>query len=169
MKRGIHELVMVGALAALAGCSSAMPSAPPISPTSVQMRDYTDARKKVVETLKASRITAKVQLCASGSGETTFTFKGKGKGHVRGKVVAKGEWSFSSIGGQTLWTFSETFKIKGKADGTITGSGTDNIATCKTFGPVTNNKDLAYHLGKLSGFATTNVMKNGARLLQQMH
>jgi len=169
MKRGIYELVTVGVLAALVGCSSATPSAPPISSTSEQMRDYSDARKKVVETLKARRMTAKVQLCASGSGETTFTFKGKAKGHVRGKVVAKGEWSFSTIGGQTLWTFSETFKIKGKADGTITGSGTDNIATCKTFGPVTNNKDLAYHLGKLSGSAMTKLMENGGTLLQQMH
>lgn len=169
MKRAIYELVIAGALAALASCSSATPSAPPISPAGAQMRDYIDARKKVVETLKARRMTAKVQLCASGSGETTFMIKGKAKGHVRGKVVAKGEWGFSTIGGQTLWTFSETFKIKGKADGTITGSGTDNIATCKTFGPVNNNNDLAYHLGTLSGSATTNLMKNGGKLLQQMH
>lgn len=114
MKRGIYELVMVGALAALAGCSSATLSAPPISPTSVQMRDYIDARKKVVETLKASRITAKVQLCASGSGETTFTFKGKGKGHVRGKVVAKGEWSFSSIGDKRCGPFRRPLRSKAR-------------------------------------------------------
>jgi len=169
MKRKSYELVIVGALVALAGCSSATPSAPPISPTAVKMRDNNDAGKKVVETLKASRIAAKVQLCASGSGDTTFTFKGKATGHVSGNVTAKGEWSFSSIGGQTLWTYSETFKIGDKADGTITGSGTDSVATCKTFGPVTNNKDLAYHLGTLSGSATTNLMKNGGKLLQQMH
>jgi len=169
MKRRIYELVIASALVALAGCSNATPSAPPISPTGAQMRDYSDAGNKVVETLKASRMTAKVQLCASGSGETTFTFKGKATGHVNGKVSAKGEWSFSTISGHTFWTYSETFNIAGKADGTITGNGTDNVVTCKTFGPVTNDKDLAYHLGMLSGSATTNRMKNGGKLLQQMH
>jgi hypothetical protein len=55
------------------------------------------------------------------------------------------------------------------ADGTITGSGTGGIAKCHTFGPVTGQRDLQYHLDTLSGAATTNLLKNRGKFLEQLH
>jgi hypothetical protein len=153
------------ALLAFAGCSNGASSVPGLSSAAPQ-------GKSSRETLNAPRMVVKVQSCISGqSGEATFSAKGMAKGQFPGKFVASGQWSFTNISGKTLWTFAETFKITGGhlADGTIMGSATsDGIATCKTFGPVTHN-DLQYHLGTLSGAATTNRMKNGAKLLEQLH
>ena len=162
-----YELFTAAALAALVGCSGETPTALSFSPAGSRVNGMASAA--VVETLRARRITVKKQSCGSGAGSATFTYKGKAKGRVRGKLLAKGAWSFSSVGGETLWIFSETFRIKGKhpADGTITGSGTDAVATCTTFGPV-SNKELTYHFGTLSGAATTNLMKNGAKILQRL-
>jgi hypothetical protein len=170
MKSRIYALVAAYTVFALAGCSGGTPSAPPLSSVAPQGGAHADAFL-IAEVLKARRIVVKVQSCISGSGGATFTVKGKAKGPFRGKFVAKGQWGFYSIGGQTLWTFAETFRIKGahRADGTITGSGTDSIAKCKTFGPVSNLKDLQYHLGTKSGAATTNLLKNGGKLLQRLH
>jgi hypothetical protein len=55
------------------------------------------------------------------------------------------------------------------ADGTITGGGTGGIAKCHTFGPVTGQRDLQYHLDTLSGAATTNLLKNRGKFLEQLH
>jgi hypothetical protein len=55
------------------------------------------------------------------------------------------------------------------ADGTITGRGTGGIAKCHTFGPVTGQRDLQYHLDTLSGAATTNLLKNRGKFLEQLH
>ena len=164
-----HSLLIATAIAALAGCSNAAPSVPKLLPGAVS-NDSADAHQKVVETLKARRIVVKVQSCVSGTGEATFTAKGKAKGRVRGKFTASGVWNFFSSGSQTVWTFSESFKIKGKhpTTGTVTGNGTDAIATCKTFGPVNNKTDLTFHLGNATGAATTTLLKNGATLVQQM-
>ncbi|MGA8099739.1 MAG: hypothetical protein WB810_13880 [Candidatus Cybelea sp.] len=169
MRFRIYGLFVVGALVALVGCSGGTPSAPTFPPGGRQVSSRIDMAA-IAETLKARRVVVKQQFCASGAGEATFSAKGPARGHVRGKFVASGVWNFYSGGGQTLWTFSETFKITGRhpADGTITGNGTDAAATCKTFGTV-SGKDLTYHLGTLSGAATTNLMKNGSRLLERLH
>ena len=170
MKPGIYELFIAGALVALAGCSSGSPATPASSSTSTQSSESIDA-KAVVETLKSGHVTVKVQSCISGTGAATFSAKGKAKGHVRGKFVVSGEWNFYSGAGQSFWTFAETFKIKGRhpITGTITGTGTDSVAKCKTFGPVSGGSELTYHLGQLSGAATTKLIKNGGTLLEQMH
>ncbi len=171
MKLRIYTLFAACTVLACAGCFGATPSAPALSSAGSAGNDGI-AALSIVEALKARRIAVKTQSCLSGqSGSATFGAKGKAKGKFRGKFVAKGQWSFSNVGGSTLWTFAETFKIKGAhpADGTVTGSGTDGVATCKTFGPVKNLKDLQYHLGTASGAATTILMKNGAKLLEQLH
>lgn len=159
------------ALLAFAGCSSGAAPAPTLPSAGVQGTHYALALAST-ETLKARRMVVKVQSCVSGiSGEATFTAKGKAKGKFRGKFSASGGWNFDIISGQTLWTFAETFKISGRhpADGTITGSGESGIATCSKFGPVTGSGDLQYHLETFSGDATTNLMKNGAKFLEQLH
>ena len=162
--------MIAGTLGAFVGCSSGTPAAPPFSPTTTEMNYRADARK-VTETLTASRVVVKVQSCASGAGNATFTAKGKAKGRVRGKFALKGSWNFYDVSGAMFWTFAETFTIKGThpMDGTITGSGSNALAKCKSFGPAGNTTDLTYHLGTASGAATTNLIKNGAMLLEQLH
>lgn len=127
-------------------------------------------KKKPFEILKARTVSVKVQECASGAGEATFTAKGKAKGRYRGKFTLSGAWNFVNVSGVSFWTFAETFKIKGKhpITGSSEGSNSDAIATCKTFGPVNNDKDLMYELGVKSGAATTTLIKNGAGLLQRL-
>ena len=166
-----HAFCLAAALLALAGCSSAAPSAVPFPAAGTQINDTGAPRKKVFETLKAGRVVVKVQSCVSGTGVATFAAKGKATGHVRGKFSVSGTWNFFNAGGQSYWTFSESFTIKGKHPkvGTVTGSGTDAIATCKTFGPVNGVKDLTYELGTKSGAATTSLIKNGAAFLQRLH
>ena len=155
-------------LVVLASCSSPtpMPSLPGVAPM-----DQVDAHKKSYETLKAARVVVKVQSCISGTGAATFSASGKAKGRVRGKFRLTGTWNFFNVGGESYWTFAESFEIKGKhpTDGIVTGSGTDSIATCKTFGPVNGGKELTYKLRLRSGAATTTLLKNGAALLQRLH
>lgn len=170
MKSEIHVVILAGAVAALAGCTGERPLAPAVpGGTQTQVNDQAGALA-VVETLKSARVVVKVQSCGSGAGNATFSAKGKAKGKVRGKFTVSGTWNFYSIGTQALWTFAESIKIKGKHPtvGTITGSGTSSLATCKTFGPASGS-DLTYHLGSKSGSATTKQLKNGAAFLQQMH
>ncbi len=159
------------AVLAFAGCSGGTPSAPALSSASSQGDDHVGALS-FGEVFKARRIVVKKQSCiASQSGEATFSAKGTASGPFRGKFVASGQWNFYSVGGQTQWTFAETFKITGQrpADGTVTGNGSHIIATCKTFGPVSSLKELQYHLGMASGAATTNLMKNGGKFIQRLH
>lgn len=162
----LRSFCIAAGLLTLASCSSPTPmfSTPGVAPA-----DQVDARK-AYETLKARRVVVTVQSCVSGTGGATFSASGKAKGRVRGKFTLTGTWSFFSVGGQSYWTFAESFKIKGKHPtvGTITGSGTDAIATCKTFGPVNGGKELTYKLRVRSGAATTTLMKNGAALLQRL-
>jgi len=174
MKSRSYKLVIAGAIAVLAGCSSGgTPSVPAFSPSGAQINERVEAKKKKpTETLKAKRVTVKVQSCISGTGQATAVAKGKAKGRYHGKLSVTAAWDVYGVGGgQFFWVFGETFKIKGKhpITGTITGTGTDAIATCKTFGPVKNAKDLTYHLGTKTGSATMPVIKNGAPLLQQLH
>lgn len=170
MKSGICVVTLASTVAALAGCSGEKSLAPAVpGGTQTQVSDH-GGPLAVFETLKSARVVVKVQSCGSGAGTATFSAKGRAKGHVRGKFSVSGTWNFYSIGTQALWTFSESFKIKGKHPtvGTITGSGTSTLATCKTFGPASGS-DLTYHLGSKSGNATTKELKNGASFLQQMH
>ncbi|MEO7202232.1 MAG: hypothetical protein ABIZ82_06530 [Candidatus Tumulicola sp.] len=115
-------------------------------------------------------MTVQKQSCISGTGTATFHAKGTAKGPNPGTITAKGEWNFFIVGGQTTWTFAETFKISGKhpADGTITGNGNGKTATCTTVGPVTKSDVLEYHLGTASGSATTNRLKNGGSMLERL-
>ena len=170
MKSRIYKL-FASAVLALAGCSGATQSSPALSSTSPQGNDHVRALS-FGEVFNAARIAVKKQSCMGRrSGEATFSAKGKANGPITGKFVASGQWSFYRVAGQTLWTFSETFKLTGRrpADGTVTGNGTKIIATCKTFGPVSSLKDLHYHLGTASGPATTNLMKNGGAFIQRLH
>lgn len=167
----MYALFVAGAYLVLAGCSSATPSAPALLPRGPQRDDRIGAAS-FGEVFKASGIVVKTQSCIAGqSGVATFSARGKASGPYRGTFVASGQFSFSRAGGQTLWTFAETFKIRGSrsADGTITGNGTHVTATCKTFGPVNGLNDLTYHLGPASGAATTNRLNNGGSLLQRLH
>lgn len=171
MKYGIQQVCIAGTLVAFAGCSNATPPTPNFSLTNARTTDQIDPfKKKPFEILKARKVVVKVQSCASGAGEATVTANGKAKGRYRGKFTLSGAWSFVNISGQSFWTFGETFKIKGRhpITGSIDGTGTDAIATCKTFGPVKNPKDLTYELGTKKGSATMSLIKNGASLLQQM-
>jgi hypothetical protein len=172
MKSILYGLLIVGVAAALAGCSGAtpsVPSAPSISQPGTQM-DEIDAKKKVIEILKSAKVTVKVQSCISGSGSATFAAKGKAKGKYRGKLTVSGAWNFVNVSGVSFWTFGETFKIKGHhpVTGTIEGTGSTTIATCKTFGPFKHGKELTYHLGTWSGAPIMNVIKQGAALLEKL-
>ncbi len=170
MKSRIYTLFAC-ALLALAGCSVGAPSAPALSSTSRQGDDHVGALS-FGEVFKAARIVVKKQSCMGRrSGEATFSAKGNASGPITGKFLASGQWSFYRVGGQSLWTFAETFKLTGRhpADGTVTGNGTKIIATCKTFGPVNNLKELHYHLGTASGAATVNLMKNRGTFAQTLH
>jgi hypothetical protein len=156
------------ALLAFTGCSGGASSVPALHSAGPQSDHVVALSSR--ETLDAPRTVVKVQSCISGqSGVATFSAKGNAKGRFPGKFTASGTWSFNVISGHTLWTFGETFKITGghAADGTITGSGTSGIAKCKTFGP--GQKGLQYHLDTLSGAATTNLLKNGGKFLEEMH
>jgi hypothetical protein len=155
----------------ITGCSTGAPSATAPVPGGPQGNNLV-AAAPLGEVFTAGRIIVKKRSCIAGqSGEATFSAKGKASGPYGGDFVASGQWNFYRIGGQSLWTFAETFKITGRsrADGTVTGNGTDNIAACKTFGPVSSLKDLKYHLATASGAATTNLMKNGGKLIQRLH
>jgi hypothetical protein len=154
-----------------AGCSTVTPSAPAFVAAGPQGNSRV-AAAPLGEVFTAGRIVVKKRSCIAGqSGEATFSAKGHAGGPYAGDFVASGQWNFYRIGSQSLWTFAETFKIAGRrrADGTVTGNGADIIATCKTFGPVSSLKDLKYHLGTASGAATTNLMKNGGKLVQRLH
>ncbi len=152
----------------VAGCSNEAPS-PPAVPVANLVRGGAVAAS-FGEVFSSKRVTVKKQSCISGTGTSTFAAKGTAKGPSPGTFSAKGEWNFFVAGGQTTWTFSETFKIDGKqpADGTITGVGSGNTATCTTFGPVTKSGVLQYHLGAASGSATTSRLKNGNSMVQHL-
>jgi hypothetical protein len=173
IRRALFErpaLFVACAVLLFAGCSTGTPSAPALFPGGPQ-GDRVGA-PSLGEVFKAGRIVVKKQSCIAGqSGEATFSAKGNASGPYEGDFVASGQWNFYRVGGQSLWTFAETFKITGRrrADGTVTGNGTNRIATCKTFGPVSTLKELKYHLGTASGAATTNLMKNGVKLIQHLH
>ncbi len=152
----------------VAGCSNEAPSASEHPVANLVSAGAVAA--SFGEVLSSKRASVKKQSCISGTGTSTFTAKGTAKGPNPGTFSAKGEWNFFVAGGQTTWTFSETFKIDGKqpADGTITGVGSGKIATCTTFGPVTKSSVLQYHLGSASGSATTTRLKNGNGMLQRL-
>lgn len=171
MRKKLFGLSVGIALAALVGCSTPMRPVPSVSSTSMQRDGERDAhKKKPFEILKARSVAVTVVSCVSGSGEATFTAKGKAKGHYRGKFPLSGAWNFVNASGQSFWTFAETFKISGHhpITGSIEGTGSDAIATCKTFGPVKGGKDLTYELGTKKGAPTISLIKNGAALLQQL-
>ena len=169
-----YGLCLAGVLAGFVGCSS--PTPPVFAPfgahtTGAQMNGETDAKKKKpFETLKAKNTAVKTLSCVSGSGSATFTAKGKAKGRYRGKFSVSGGWNFVNVSGVSFWTFAETFLIKGKhpITGTMEGTGSETFATCKTFGPVNNSKDLTFHLGTKTGSPTLKIIKDGAPLLQLM-
>ncbi|HVN68940.1 MAG TPA: hypothetical protein VMU38_04735 [Candidatus Binatia bacterium] len=173
MKSIIPLLSLAATIAASAGCSTVTPAAPALSPARVQTGDRIDKKKKPYEILKATHISVETVECnPSGlAGVAEFSASGTAKGRVKGKFTMVGGWNFAIVGSQTVWNFSESFEIKGKhpKDGGVTGSGTGNISTCKKFGPVTGGSDLTYHLGKKAGDATTNSLKDGGTLLQQLH
>jgi hypothetical protein len=167
----IYSFFVVSGALAFGGCAGGSPFAP--GALSNASRAENSVRAAALgELLKASRIAVKTGSCIQGqSGNATFTANGTASGPHNGKLAAKGQWSFFKVSGQNLWTFAETFKITGAhpADGTVTGDGKGNTATCKTFGPVSSLSVLHYHLGSASGAATTNLMKNGGNLLQRLH
>jgi hypothetical protein len=165
------KFFVVYALFALAGCGGGTPSATALSPAGLQ-GDGGVSAATFGEVFKSKSIVVKQQSCISGqSGVATFKVKGNAGGPFRGTFTASGQWSFAIVGGQSIWTFAETFKIAGghPADGTITGNGMGTTAKCKTFGPVSALTDLQYKLGMASGAATTNLMKNRGSLLQRLH
>jgi len=173
MKSTIALLSLAATLVASAGCSNTTPSMPAFSPARVQTNDRIDKKKKPYEILKAAHISVDTVECnPSGlAGVASFTASGTAKGRVKGKFSMVGGWNYAIISGQTLWNFSESFEIKGKhpKDGTVTGSGTGNVADCKKFGPITSGSDLTYHLGKKTGDVSTNALKDGGSMLEQLH
>jgi hypothetical protein len=152
----------------VAGCSNGAPSAPKVPIANLGSGGAVAA--SFGEVLSSKHVSVKKQSCISGTGTATFSAKGTAKGPSPGTFSAKGEWNFFAAGGQTTWTFSETFKIEGKqpADGTITGVGSGNTATCTTFGPVTKSSVLQYHLGTASRSATTTRLKNASSMLEKL-
>lgn len=170
--RSIRYSLLIGSAAlAFASCSGARPLNPSAF-SSMPQAEHVVSAASLGEVLKASKIAVKTSPCIKGqSGGGSFTANGTASGPNTGKLIAKGAFNFFHAGGQSLWTFSETFKITGahSTDGTITGNGKGNTATCTTFGPVTKLGVLKYHLGMASGSATTNLMKNGSSLLEKLH
>jgi hypothetical protein len=171
MRSIIYSFPIVGAALAFGGCAGGTPFAPSALPIAARAENSVHAAS-FGELFKASGIVVKKGTCIQGqSGNATFKANGTASGPHKGKFAATGQWSFFKVSGQNLWTFAETFKITGAhpADGTVTGNGMGNTATCTTFGPVSSLGALQYHLGMASGAATTNLMKNGSNLLQRLH
>lgn len=161
----------ITSLFAIAACSSGT-SAVPISRAAPQGADSLHP-SAFNEVLKANGISVKNQACLGHtSGTTTITAKGHASGPYSGPFTLSGQWSFTKVGSVSIYTFAETYKIAGAhpITGTVTSNGSPKLrATCKTFGPVTNTKDLVFHLGTATGPVTTSRLANHSSLLEHMH
>ena len=139
----------------------------PTTPASISGADHAMAPNALGEELIARKNKVKTESCGSGgsSAVVTFVANGVAKGPYKGTFTAKGEWNFTKLPGNLIWTFSETYEIKtggNPVDGTITGNGQKIKATCKAFGPATGKANLQYRLGQNSGTATTNAIHSGS-------
>jgi hypothetical protein len=171
MKFSVRPLTVAFSICALAACSGGSP-VPVTSGAGTQSVDVVHP-SAVTEVFKAGKIAVKKRTCVGhSSGTATFSAKGHASGRYSGSFKLSGQWSFTKLGSVSIFTFAESFEITGahRINGTITTKGSPHLkATCKTFGPVTNPKDLVYHLGTATGPATMNQLKNGSSLKQQMH
>lgn len=150
------------ALSSCAGGAQIAPSAP----ANVSGADHAMAPNALGEELSARKAKITPQLCqGSSSAVITFTASGVAKGPYKGTFTATGNWNYTKLPGNDIWTFSEKYEIKthaGLVDGTITGNGQKIKATCKAFGPATGKANLRYTLGQNSGPATTGAIHSGS-------
>jgi hypothetical protein len=106
------------------------------------------------EAFIARNVTVTTEECNHGKWDATsvtFSAVGKTKGPYPGTFVATGSWG-NSLFFNTLWTFSESFKITSgtrKISGRILGRGHgfNNAQGCTSFGPARKSLGLKYHFG----------------------